>query len=127
MKPAFPVYHDDVEDLEDLTDEQFGRLIRAVCEHSKGGDVTPGADIVSAYKIMIRKVDRDAEKYAARCEQNRLNASKRERTQANASERKRRKPTETETETETKTERVIKAVPSYSQRDDDMEGVLMNL
>lgn len=127
MKPAFPVYHDDVDDLEDLTNEQFGRLIRCVCEHSKGGDVTPSADIVSAYKIMIRKVDRDAEKYAARCAQNRANASKRERTQANASERKQRKPTETETETKTKTERIIKAVPSYSQRTDDINGVIMEL
>ena len=126
MKPAFPIYHDDIEDFEDLTDEQMGRLIRLVCKHSQGVFVQPDKDIISQYKVLIRKVDRDAEKYAARCEQNRQNVNKRKRTQTTVNERKRTLPTETETETKTETNN-IKPLHMYLQRNDSMEEVLKQL
>ena len=118
MRQAFQLYHDDIEALESLTDEQMGRLIRLVCLHSKGIKVEPDKDLLVSFAFLCQKVDRDAKKYQERCEKNRANASNRKQSLAVVSNRKRNVPTVTVTETETVT---------VNNRTDSMEGVLMEL
>lgn len=128
MKPAFPIYHEDVEALSTLSDAQLGRLIRLLCDHSQGNEVDPG-ELTIPFAFLAQKIDRDAEKYAARCEKNRANVNKRWNNEnTNAYERIRSVPTETEKETKKETENV-RRIQAYfcNDRTDDMKGVLSEL
>lgn len=75
---SFVVYDDIEAVLDELTDEQVGRLFRGmVSYHSSGED--PEFDGVLKYVFIPIKqgIDRNAEKYQKRCEKNRENVRKR--------------------------------------------------
>ena len=131
MRQAFQIYHEDIDALESLTDEQMGRLVRLICSYSKGEDVKPDKDLLIAFAFISQKIRRDAEKYEERCEKNRQSINKRwnkdenKPIPTNTNEYKRIQliPTVTVTETATVTNKAL----DYSQRKDSMDGVIMEL
>lgn len=63
---------------EDLTDEEFGRLIRSVSKYAQTGEKSTFSDrmLKSNFKTMTKAVDRFDKKYEAKCEKNRVNGKK---------------------------------------------------
>lgn len=57
-----------------MTPEQFGRLMFALFDSNSNPDV--GEDIAIAYEFMHLQKQIDSDKYAKRCEQNRINGAK---------------------------------------------------
>ena len=81
-----------------LSDEAAGQFIKAIYSGEPPQD--PVARVV--YVIAAQTIQEDSEKYDAKCERNRANASGRKRTQANASERTfSHYDTDTDTDTDT--------------------------
>lgn len=69
MKESFIIHTDDSECIEALTDEQAGKLFKALMSYSKDG-VAPelsGAEAM-AFLFMKKQLDRDNEKYRETCE-----------------------------------------------------------
>lgn len=111
----FPMFHSYLETLAGLTDEQFGRVIRAALRYSVNGVVPDlsGAEAMT-FGFIKMDVDRAREKYEAIVERNRVNGMKggrpkkseenpvgylgTQKTQRNPEKPK--KPIETATETE---------------------------
>lgn len=60
---------------EDLTDEEYGKLIRAVSKYAQTGEKStfPDRMLRSNFKTMIKAVDRFSAKYIEICERNREN------------------------------------------------------
>ena len=79
---------------EDLTDEEFGKLIRAVSKYAQAGKKSAFSDrmLRSNFKTMTKAVDRFAKKYEAKCEKNRTNGKKGGRPKANGFEENPKKP-----------------------------------
>ena len=68
-KNSFVLYHKYDEILQDLSDEQFGKLMRALFAHSMGEepeDLTP--EIAMAYRFIANQIDIDRDKYDKKCE-----------------------------------------------------------
>jgi len=63
---------------EDLTDEEYGQLIRAVSKYAQTGEKTTFKDrmLRSNFKTMIKATDRFSAKYAEKCEKNRENGKR---------------------------------------------------
>lgn len=90
----FCAYYSYSDQLEELTDEEVGRLFRAVFRYASYGEVPQLTGNERFVFPAIRgQIDRDVEKYEALCEKNRENALL--RSQANAAKEK-----ENETEKE---------------------------
>lgn len=73
------IYLFEWEDIcEDLTDEEFGQMIRAVSKYAQTGEKSAFNDrmMKSTFKTIIKAVDRFADKYEAQCERNRENGKK---------------------------------------------------
>ena len=70
-KSSFLIYLDYEEQFNLLTDEQVGQLMRAIIKYEKTGEV-PNLDGVlkMAFSFIKTQLDRDREKYEARCEKN---------------------------------------------------------
>lgn len=76
-KASFLMYLDYEEQFNLLSDEQIGQLIRAIIKYEKTGEV-PILDgmLKMAFSFIKTQLDRDREKYQAKCEKNRENAKK---------------------------------------------------
>ena len=69
-KDGFVIYSSYAEKFEDLTDEQFGRLMRIVCEYEKTGETPKIEDksIRIAFKVIKYELDANGQKYETICE-----------------------------------------------------------
>ena len=76
-KSSFLIYLDYEEQFNLLTDEQIGQLMRAIIKYEKTREIPKLNGIVKmAFSFIKTQLDRDREKYEARCEKNRENAKK---------------------------------------------------
>lgn len=76
-KASFLIYLDYQEQFELLSDEQAGQLIKAIIKYEKTGEITELDGMVKmAFSFIKTQLDRDREKYQAKCEKNRENAKK---------------------------------------------------
>ena len=75
---GFVVYGDIKESLDELTDEQVATLFRGMVDYHVTGKDPKFKGILKFVFIPIKQqMDRNTEKYEARCERNRANANKR--------------------------------------------------
>ena len=89
-KKGFIVYDDIMEVVKRLTDEEAGQLLKGLLNYSISGQDPKFKGVLEFVFIPIKQqMDRDAEKYEAKCEKNRENANKRWQN-ATASDRKKR-------------------------------------
>lgn len=75
-KKSFQLYNDYLETVNLMPDEEAGRLFKAILAHANGideGELTGVALI--AFSLIKSQMDRDAEKYRAKCEANRTNGA----------------------------------------------------
>ena len=74
-RDAFILYKSHYEPISGLTDEQLGRLMRAIFQWQINGkaDPEPGPDIAMAFGFIINQCRIDNIKYENRCEKNRNN------------------------------------------------------
>ena len=123
MDKGFLVFGDIEETLNELTDEEVGKLFRGMVSYHNTGEKPAFSDPALKYAfIPIRQqMDRGAEAYQKKCEKNRANALKRvngERTlamAANASDGSLTKTnTKTDTDTKTKTDTKSTGVDVWS-------------
>ena len=76
-KASFLMYLDYEEQFNLLTDEQIGKLIRAIFIYENTGEVEELDGMLKmAFSFIKTQLDRDREKYQARCEKNKENAKK---------------------------------------------------
>lgn len=76
-KNSFLMYLDYEEQFNLLTDEQIGQLMRAIYQYEKTREVPELEGILKmAFSFMKTQLDRDREKYQAKCEKNKENGSK---------------------------------------------------
>lgn len=74
---SFILYHDMQEVVEDMTDEEAGKLMKMIFRYHKTGEIEETDRIVSiAFKSFKATFERDKESYAKRCERNAYNGSK---------------------------------------------------
>lgn len=109
MKKSIIIYADCIAILEELTYEQAGRLFKAVLSYVNEEPVTEiegDPALKMAFVVLRKQIDRDAEKYTAKCEKNREIALAREqrkreaRQSTNVHERKRTNTNSTDNDTE---------------------------
>lgn len=76
-KSSFLIYLDYEEQFNLLTDEQLGQLMRAIIKYEKTKDI-PKLDGVlkMAFSFIKTQLDRDRDKYVAKCEKNKENGAK---------------------------------------------------
>ena len=100
-KKGFIVYDDNMEVIERLSDEEAGQLFKGMLNYSISGKDPKFKGVLEFVFIPIKQqMDRNAEKYAAKCEKNRENANKRWQN-ANASDRKNRNANYADNDTDT--------------------------
>jgi hypothetical protein len=75
-KKAFQLYNDNGEIFNDLSDEEAGKLIKAVFAHETGKDFKLDGVLKTLFIPIRQQLDRDREKYFARCESSRENGKK---------------------------------------------------
>lgn len=80
-KKSFILYLDNKKQLDMLTDEQAGKLIKALFEFAESGTVPEFNDgmLIMAFSFMSDSIARDSEKYKQKCErlrQNRIGKTK---------------------------------------------------
>ncbi len=108
-KKSFLVYHDTKKMIDVLTDEQAGRLFKALFNFAIYGEVTDFSKdgmLFMAFGFMSAQMERDGIKYEKKCEKNRQIAmerekKKREKNSTNVNERTRTYTNSTDTDTET--------------------------
>lgn len=71
------LYHSYLSTMEDLSDAEFGRLVRAALEYSYAGTTRQlsGNERI-LFKTVKFQIDRDSEKYEKVCERNKANGQK---------------------------------------------------
>lgn len=76
-KNSFLIYLDYKEHFELLSDEQLGKLLRAIMEYEETG-IVPALEGMGkmAFSFIKAQLDRDREKYENKCEKNKLNGAK---------------------------------------------------
>ena len=78
--PSMVVFTDDLELLDDLTDEQTGIAMRAVIKTFLTGepqkDTINDPEVRAAYRVLSRGVERNKESYFKKCLKNRENRQK---------------------------------------------------
>lgn len=86
-RPGVYLYFDRVVFLDRLSDEQNGKILRAIICYARDGNDPEFNDqtLLLAWDFLRPALDEDAVKYEAKCERNRQNAVK--RWHANASDR----------------------------------------
>lgn len=109
-KKGFIVYDDNYEVIKRLSDEEAGRLLKGMLEYSISGKDPKFKGVLEFVFIPIQQqMDRNAEKYAARCEKNRENVKLRWERSKNTNEYERIRnntnhtDTDKDTDTDTKT------------------------
>ena len=72
-KKGVVMYYDILEQLEDFTDEQFGKITRAIINYDKTGEIPEFDDssLKVAFKILKPTLDRNKQEYEAICEKRR--------------------------------------------------------
>lgn len=73
------MYYDLLEQLKDFTDEQFGKVVRAIIKYDKDG-IEPrinDSQIKLAFNILKPTIDRNKQEYQDKCNKNRENINKR--------------------------------------------------
>lgn len=76
-KNSFLIYLDYEEQFDLLTDEQIGQLMRAIIKYEKTGEILELEGMVKmAFSFMKTQLDRDREKYQAKCEKNKENGAR---------------------------------------------------
>lgn len=98
---AFVFYLEYEQQLSRLSDEQLGKLIRAIIQYKKTDEVSETGDALVDLSFDFLKIDLDkqAEKYKARAEAGRIGGSKRKQTEANESNGKQTEANESKTPT----------------------------
>lgn len=93
---AFVFYLEYESQLSRLSDEQLGKLIRAIIEYKKTGEPCDSGDIAVDLSFDFIKVDIDkqAENYRKKAEAGRLGGSKNKQNEANESNAKQKKANE---------------------------------
>lgn len=76
-RDAFILYKSHYEPISVLTDEQLGRLFRAIFQWQINGQADPGPDIAMAFGFIINQCRIDNDKYQDRCNKNRDNIKSR--------------------------------------------------
>lgn len=78
-KKGVVLYYDILEQLEDFSDEQFGKIARAIIKYDKTGEISEFDDfsIKVAFKMFKPILDRNNQEYEDKCEKNRQNILKR--------------------------------------------------
>lgn len=71
-KDSFVFYLSQYDAIKELTDEQIGRLMRAIFEKQLGKEVVLGNDIKIAFNFINNQMLVDQKKYAETCEKRRL-------------------------------------------------------
>lgn len=73
---SFVLYHDMESSIRELTDEEAGKLLKAIFRYHKTGDPGESDRVVRMAFLPIKSVlDRDREKYRKICERNSRNGS----------------------------------------------------
>ena len=99
----FPCYHSYGKKCEKLTDQELGRLFRALFKYSETGERQELAGRESiAFDFIADDIDRAKESYDVKCQKNRANASERKRTLANGSETSQSKDKDKDTDKDEK-------------------------
>jgi hypothetical protein len=76
MKDSFILYNSFYEPIKSLSDEQLGKLFRAVFDYTTNGNITEEKDILIAFMFIKNQLDIDNEKYLKICERNKMNGQK---------------------------------------------------
>lgn len=76
MRKSFILHTDSLEILRELTDEQAGKLFKAIYEHNAGNDVELDAVTKMCFLPFRNQFKRDLEAYNEVCEKNKINGSK---------------------------------------------------
>jgi len=73
------MYYDILEQLEDFSDEQFGKITRALIKYDKTGQIPEFDDLSMkiAFKMLKPILDRNKQEFEQMCEKNRQNVLKR--------------------------------------------------
>lgn len=75
--PSFLIYKDAEEDVFELSDEDAGKVFKAVFAFAKRGEkVTLDGEAKVVYRGICRSIDRDGAKYESKCRTNSLNGKK---------------------------------------------------
>ena len=140
-KESFIIHTDDMECVDTLSDEQAGRLFKALLRYSKSGAAPKlsGSELM-AFMFMKKQLDRDREKYIEICEKRRLAGLKGGRPKKNdlkeeakAFLKNQNKPnkadsdSETETETENETENVTDSDGKKREKEKKAYGLYGNV
>jgi len=76
-KKSFLIYLDYEEHFNLLTDEQLGKLMRAIIKYEKNGETSElDQSLKIAFSFIKTQLDIDREKYKLQCEKNKENGSK---------------------------------------------------
>lgn len=76
-KNSFLIYLDYEEQFNLLTDEQVGQLMRAIIKYEKTQEIPQLEGMLKmAFSFIKTQLDRDREKYQARCEKNKENGAR---------------------------------------------------
>lgn len=78
-KKGVVMYYDLLEQLQDFTDEQFGKITRAMIKYDRDGIEPQFNDIQIklAFNILKPTIDRNKQEYQEKCDKNRENINKR--------------------------------------------------
>lgn len=76
-KKSFILYKDFYSPVKSLSNEQLGRLFRAIFEYQLSGKEEVDEDIKMPFNFILNSFKIDEEKYKERCERNKRNAEKR--------------------------------------------------
>lgn len=88
MNDSFILYTSYYAIIEGLTDEQLGQLTRALFIYARDGEVTKLEPVVRmAFSFIKDNIDRNQDKYQAKCEKNRQIALEREKRKREAREK----------------------------------------
>lgn len=90
-KESFLIYKPFYEPIKSLSDEQLGRLFRALFDYQINGKDCSELDILMAYLFFKNQFVLDERKYVEKCEKNRANASGRKRTATTAAYKEKEK------------------------------------
>lgn len=79
VKQSLIIYYELAEDIQDLTDAEVGKLIKAIIRYDMTGEETVFSDrtMRTLLRQMMRQCDQNNKKYKETCERNRENARKR--------------------------------------------------
>ena len=79
-KNGFMLYCDQIEMIEMLSDEEAGRLIKAIYNYANDKTIDPELNDFSTKIVFVsikKSLERNKIKYEKRCERNKINAEKR--------------------------------------------------